>query len=73
MKQYRNLFAECGYSQEEIDQKVQDTWNKLFMDDAAAEKIYYTDDMGGYIFLCDHAQILSNTSFSSICTAIIMP
>lgn len=49
MKQYRNLFAECGYSQEEIDQKVQDTWNKLFMDDAAIEKIYYTDDMGGYL------------------------
>lgn len=38
--QYRNLFAECGYSEADIVQKVQHTWDSLFGDDEAT-KIYY--------------------------------
>lgn len=39
-KQYRNVFAELGYSQEEIDLKLQQTWDALFGDQEET-KIYY--------------------------------
>lgn len=43
---YPNLFAEIGISQDQIDAKIEDTFNRMFFD--SAEKIYYEKgpDMG---------------------------
>ena len=30
-KQYRNVFAECGHSQEEIDKKLKDAFHTVFL------------------------------------------
>ncbi|URN95292.1 MAG: glycosyl hydrolase family 8 [Candidatus Pristimantibacillus lignocellulolyticus] len=38
--QYRNVFAEYGYSEEAINERVQSTWDALFGEDEAT-KIYY--------------------------------
>ena len=45
-KKYANLFAEIGISQDKIDEKIQDTFNKMFFD--TEEKIYCEigSDMG---------------------------
>ena len=45
--QYRNVFKEFGYDEEEIRNRVEDTWNKLFYGDENT-KIYWPvgDDMG---------------------------
>lgn len=44
-KEYRNIFQEVGYSLEEIDKKIQDTWDALFVHKDT--KIYEeTEDMG---------------------------
>ena len=29
-KQYRNVFEECGYTREEIEKRVQDTFQTIF-------------------------------------------
>ena len=44
--EYRNLFKEYGYSEAEIEKKVQDTWEELFFDEEL--RIYHPvgDDMG---------------------------
>lgn len=44
--EYRNLFAECGYSQEEIDKKLKDCFQTCFYDEE--ERFYHEagDDMG---------------------------
>ncbi len=44
---YRNVFAELGHSQEEIDQKIKDAFQTVFYG-AEGEKFYYEagDDMG---------------------------
>lgn len=44
---YRNVFGELGYTEQEIDQKIADTWNKVFYGDDNT-RIYYPagDDMG---------------------------
>ncbi len=44
---YRNLFVEYGFSQDEIAAKLEDAWNKLFEGDEDT-RIYYPagDDMG---------------------------
>ena len=46
-KQYRNVFAECGHSQEEIDKKLKDAFHTVFYG-PAGEKFYFEagDDMG---------------------------
>ncbi len=45
--EYRNVFKEYGYSETEIEEKVKNTWNKLFFSDGDL-KFYHTvgDDMG---------------------------
>lgn len=46
-KQYRNVFAECGYTQEEIDKKLKDAFHTVFYG-PEGEKFYFEagDDMG---------------------------
>lgn len=39
--QYRNLFAEAGYSQTAIDRKIQRAFDQLFFGDPAEQAIYY--------------------------------
>ena len=39
-KQYRNVFAECGHSQEEIDKKLKDAFHTVFYG-PAGEKFYF--------------------------------
>ncbi|MCC3375347.1 glycosyl hydrolase family 8 [Cohnella sp. REN36] len=45
--QYRNVFRELGYAEADIDERVADTWTKLF-EGGADTRIYYEagDDMG---------------------------
>ena len=38
---YRNVFREYGYSDELINERVQDTWNKLFSEQHSETQIYY--------------------------------
>lgn len=47
---YRNLFAELGYSEDEIRAKVEDTWNQLFYGDPDV-RIYYPmgEDKGYFL------------------------
>ena len=56
---YRNLFREYGYSEDEINKKVESTWEKLFhgTDD---ERLYYPvgDDMA-YIYTADTDDVRS--------------
>ena len=56
---YRNLFKEYGYSEDEINEKVESTWEKLFhgTDD---ERLYYPvgDDMA-YIYTADTDDVRS--------------
>lgn len=56
---YRNLFREYGYSEDEINKKVESTWQKLFYgtDD---ERLYYPvgDDMA-YIYTADTDDVRS--------------
>ena len=56
---YRNLFKEYGYSEDEINKKVESTWEKLFhgTDD---ERLYYPvgDDMA-YIYTADTEDVRS--------------
>ncbi|MDR2840048.1 MAG: family 43 glycosylhydrolase [Paludibacter sp.] len=47
-KKYRNLFAEAGYKQAEIDKKLNDLFNEVFVDEAS--KVYFeVDDSTAYI------------------------
>lgn len=39
-KQYRNVFAECGHSQEEIDKKLKDAFHTVFYG-PVGEKFYF--------------------------------
>lgn len=39
--QYRNLFAEAGHSQAEINAKINDAYQKLFHGDPDSESVYY--------------------------------
>jgi oligosaccharide reducing-end xylanase len=41
---YRNMFAERGYSQASIDQKVNDAWNSLFANTDDNKRVYYSFD-----------------------------
>lgn len=45
--QYRNMFKEYGYSEAEIEERLRDTWDKLFYGDEDT-RIYYPvgEDMG---------------------------
>ena len=52
---YRNLFAECGHSQEEIDRRVEDTFQTIFFG-PEEDRFYhesgsdmgYLEDTGNY-------------------------
>jgi oligosaccharide reducing-end xylanase len=46
---YRNVFAEYGYSESEINEKVNDTWNKLFYGDEDTRIYYPAGEKEGYI------------------------
>lgn len=56
---YRNLFKELGYSDAEIDEKVESAWQKLFYGNDE-ERIYYPvgDDMA-YIYTADTDDVRS--------------
>ena len=56
---YRNLFKELGYSDAEIDKKVESAWQKLFYG-TDEERIYYPvgDDMA-YIYTADTDDVRS--------------
>ena len=46
-KQYRNVFEECGYTREEIEKRVQDTFQTIFY--GSEEERFYHEagvDMG---------------------------
>ena len=53
-KQYRNVFAECGHSQEEIDKKLKDAFHTVFYG-PAGEKFYFEagDDIDDLMTLCE--------------------
>ena len=60
---YRNLFKEYGYSEAEINEKVESTWQKLFYgseEEGKEERIYYPvgDDMA-YIYTADTNDVRS--------------
>ena len=40
---YRNLFQEAGYSQEQVDQRLEALWNTYFLGDLDNERLYYED------------------------------
>ncbi|WP_040949992.1 glycosyl hydrolase family 8 [Gorillibacterium massiliense] len=46
---YRNVFAEFGYSQEEIEQRLTETWEALFGDNEATKIYYECGSHGGYL------------------------
>ena len=56
---YRNLFKEYGYSEDEINKKVESTWEKLFYG-TKDERLYYPvgDDMA-YIYTADTDDVRS--------------
>ena len=56
---YRNLFREYGYSEDEINKKVESTWEKLFYGNED-ERLYYPvgDDMA-YIYTADTDDVRS--------------
>ena len=56
---YRNLFKEYGYSEDEINEKVESTWEKLFYG-TDEERLYYPvgDDMA-YIYTADTDDVRS--------------
>lgn len=39
--EYRNLFREAGYSQEQVDQRLADLWHTYFEGDENNERLYY--------------------------------
>lgn len=48
-EQYRNLFAEYGYSEADIAAKLQHTWDALFGDDETTKIYYELDEDKGYL------------------------
>lgn len=56
---YRNMFKELGYSEEEINAKVEDAWQKFFYG-TDEERIYYpTGDDMAYIYTADTNDVRS--------------
>ncbi|MEN9307954.1 MAG: hypothetical protein RL173_1886 [Fibrobacterota bacterium] len=54
---YRNLFAEFGYSQEKIDEKVNGAFNQLFFGDSATQRLFRVvpgDTTMGFIDATDY-------------------
>ncbi|MCR8659962.1 glycosyl hydrolase family 8 [Paenibacillus endoradicis] len=47
--QYRNVFAEYGYTEEAINERVQSTWDALFGEDEATKIYYELGDDKGYL------------------------
>ncbi|MBN1961733.1 MAG: hypothetical protein JW841_12385 [Deltaproteobacteria bacterium] len=48
-KTYRNIFAELGYSEADIEKKVNDTWQNLF-EGPDHQRIYFNAlDNSGYM------------------------
>jgi endo-1,4-beta-D-glucanase Y len=59
-KNYRNMFTEFGYSSAEVTAKVNNAWNKLFVNGTSDEKIYVESgsDMA-YIYTADTEDVRS--------------
>ena len=56
---YRNLFREYGYSEDEINKKVESTWEKLFHG-TKDERLYYpVGDNMAYIYTADTDDVRS--------------
>lgn len=57
---YRNMFKELGYSETDIDAKVNAAWQQLFYGDDETERIYYPieNDMA-YIYTADTDDVRS--------------
>ena len=56
---YRNLFKEYGYSEDEINKKVESTWEKLFYG-TKDERLYYpVGDNMAYIYTADTDDVRS--------------
>ena len=56
---YRNLFREYGYSEDEINKKVESTWEKLFYG-TKDERLYYpVGDNMAYIYTADTDDVRS--------------
>lgn len=54
--QYRNLFAEAGHSQSEIDAKINAAYQKLFHGDPSSQSVYYPagqNENGPLAFIAD--------------------
>ncbi len=47
--EYRNVFEEYGYSKDEIDQKIAETWEQLFFGDDNTRFYYPVGDDMGYL------------------------
>ncbi|MDE1548937.1 glycosyl hydrolase family 8 [Jeotgalibaca caeni] len=47
--EYRNAFAECGYDQAEIENRVQGIWEALFKDESSPYRIYFETEDSGYM------------------------
>ena len=45
-KEYRNLFAQCGYSQEDIDRKVEEAFQTIFY--GPEDQRFYHPRRGGH-------------------------
>ena len=46
---YRNLFAEYGYAEADIEHKLQDMWNQLFHGDEDTRIYYEAGEAGAYL------------------------
>lgn len=57
--QYRNVFAEFGYTEEDINQKVKSTWDALFGDDEATKIYYELGDDKGYLLDTGNSDVRS--------------
>jgi endo-1,4-beta-D-glucanase Y len=50
---YRNMFAEAGYEQDEIDTKVKAAFEQIYFGDAATQRIYYEVPEEGSAYVTD--------------------
>ncbi|MFC4321169.1 glycosyl hydrolase family 8 [Litchfieldia salsa] len=46
---YRNLFKEYGYSEEEIQARLEDSWDKIFYGDEDTKIYYESNEKSGYL------------------------
>ncbi|MHB8129458.1 MAG: hypothetical protein ACYDEX_10700 [Mobilitalea sp.] len=49
-KEYRNVFKECGYSDIEIQSKLDHAWNSIFYGDSETTIYYKVENEEAYIY-----------------------